>query len=320
MQKRRRLALGMDLGGTSIKVGVVTCQGTIVGRGLQLTEAYRGVADVVDNMVKAAKQAMEEAEVTPEDLEGVGIGAPGTCDGPRGIVVSGTNLGWQDVPLAAMVQDALGLPSFLDNDANCAALGEQWCGAGVGSQHMLMLTLGTGVGGGLILDGRIYHGARGWAGEFGHMPVVGNGTPCNCGRRGCLETVASASAIAREAQHLIDADQAPLLAKRAAAQGRIVDARLVISAARDGDPVACQILRTAGGHLGWVVAALVGALNPERVVVGGGVAEAGDLILEPLRVVVRERAMPGPESVVSVIPAALGNDAGLVGAASLVWR
>jgi glucokinase len=183
-----------------------------------------------------------------------------------------------------------------------------------------MFTIGTGVGGGLVLDGKIYEGFRGWAGEFGHMPAVENGPLCNCGRHGCVETVASATAMANAARRAINAGEAPYLAEKAKAQEGKVDARLVIYAAREGDAVAQRILREVGEHLGKAIAGLVTALNPEMVVIGGGASHAGDFIFEPMRKVVAELAMPGPGSAVRIVPAELGNDAGLIGAASLVWR
>jgi glucokinase len=319
MADQNRFALGIDLGGTAIKTGVVTHKGEIIGRGEVATEVGKGVDAVVANMARAAREAMAAAGVTMEQLEGVGVGAPGICDAPRGVVVEAVNLFWKDVPAAELLHEALGIPAFLDNDANCAALGEQWCGAAMGSNHVLMFTVGTGVGGGAIFDGKIYQGYRGWAAEFGHMPAVENGPQCNCGRRGCLETVASATAMAAAAKREIEAGRAPLMAERAQ-NGEKVDARLVITSARTGDEPAQAILREAGQHLGHTMAQLVSALNPELIVVGGGGAYAGDFLLEPAREVVRATAMPGPASVCRVVPAELGNDAGLIGAASLVWR
>lgn len=318
-EQQKRLALGIDLGGTAIKAGVVTHKGEIIGRGERPTEVPLGPAAVIANMARAARDAMDAAGVTARDLEGAGVGAPGICDGPHGIVVNAVNLHWKDVHAAELLKAELGMPVFLNNDANCAALGEQWCGAASGSKHVLMFTLGTGVGGGLVLDGKIYEGFRGWAGEFGHMPAVENGPQCNCGLKGCLETVTSATAMTNAARREIEAGRAPYMAEKAA-QGTKIDARLVIYAAREGDAVAQGILREVGIHLGNAVAGLVAALNPEMVVIGGGASHAGDFIFEPMRQVVAAKCMPGPASVVRIVAAELGNDAGLIGAASLVWR
>jgi glucokinase len=320
MSEQQRLALGIDLGGTAIKVGVVTHTGQIIGRGEVLTEAALGVAGVVANMARAAHMALADAGVSASALDGAGIGAPGICNGAAGVVVEAVNLGWRDVPVTMLLEQSLGLTVRLDNDANCAALGEQWCGAARGSDHMLMVTLGTGLGGGLILGGKIYHGFNGWAGEFGHMPAVANGPHCNCGHDGCLETVASATAMANAARRAIAAGEAPHLAELAQAEQGQVDARLVITAARAGDAAALKIIGDVAAHLGLTLAGLVGALNPELIVVGGGAAQAGEMLLAPLRAVMAARGMPGPATVVKIVQAELGNDAGLIGAASLVWR
>lgn len=313
-------ALGIDLGGTAVKAGVVTREGRIVGRGQRPTQAHQGAALVIASMAEAARAAIDDAGLSVRDLDGVGLGAPGICDVPRGVVVEAVNLGWRQVPAGALLTEALDLPAYLDNDANCAALGEQWCGAARGSRHMVLLTVGTGVGGGLVLNGQIYHGHMGWAGEIGHMPAVENGPRCNCGQLGCLETVASATAIALAARAAIGSGSAPRLAQLAQGQDAEADARTVIEAAREGDGPALAILAEAGSYLGTAIAALASALNPELVVIGGGVSAAGELLLEPVRRAVSRRAMPGPASVARIVPALLGNDAGLIGAASLVWR
>jgi len=320
MSDRNGLALGIDLGGTAVKVGVVNRRGEIVGRGHRATEPEKGVSGVVANMALAVDDALVAAGVSKTDLAGAGVGAPGTCNTAEGVVVSAGNLHWENVPLAPLLSERIGLPVMLDNDANCAALGEQWCGAAHGSNHVLLFTLGTGVGGGLILNGKIYGGFAGWAGELGHMPIVPDGAPCTCGRAGCLETVASATAMAAAARREIEAGRAPLMARIASEQSGHVDARVVITAAQQGDAPAVAILRQVGEYLGLASASLVGALNPELIVVGGGASKGGEHLLEPMRRVISERAMPGPASVVRVVAATLGNDAGLIGAASLVWR
>lgn len=316
----QRPVLGIDLGGTAIKVGVVSPAGSIIARASRPTQRHLGVEGVIAHMTAAAREVVAGARLSMSDLDGAGIGCPGLCDVPAGMVVEAVNLGWRDVPVAALLQAELGTTVLVDNDANCAALGEQWCGAAAGSRDMLMFTVGTGVGGGLILGGQIYHGARGWAGEFGHMPAVADGPRCNCGQSGCLETVSSATAIAAAARRLVESGAAPALAARAEAAGGRIDARLVITAAAEGDPQARAILSEAGRYLGYAAAGLVSALNPELVVVGGGVSVAGEMLLAPMREQVRAKAMPGPGAVVRLVAASLGNDAGLIGAASLVWR
>lgn len=319
MSEQKGLALGIDLGGTTVKVGVVNHRGVIVGRGQRATEVEKGVEGVIGNIALAVEDALSAAGVHKEDLDGAGMGSPGICDTQRGVVVRAGNLHFLNVPVAPLLSERLGLPVKLENDANAAALGEQWCGAARGSNHVIMFTLGTGVGGGLILDGRIYSGSTGWAGELGHIPIVENGPACTCGVNGCLETVASATAMGLAARRAIEAGESEIMARIAKEQGH-VDARVVILAAQEGDLVARGILRQVGEYLGLASAMLVSALNPELIVVGGGASKGGEFLLEPIRQVISRRAMPGPSGVVKVVQATLGNDAGLIGAASLVWR
>jgi glucokinase len=316
----KQYALGIDLGGTSVKTGVVNREGKILAQAEVPTEAAKGLSTVIANMAEGARQAVAKAGLTLDQVAGAGIGAPGICNVAEGVIVATSNLGGlNQIPVCELLSKELGLPVTLENDANCAALGEQWCGAAKGAQHVILITLGTGVGGGLILNGRIYNGFKGWAGELGHMPAVEDGLQCGCGQRGCLETVASATAIGRYAQEAIDAGRADSLAKRAQEMGK-VDARLVITAAREGDAVAQAILNKVAHYLGRGLAGLISALNPEAIVVGGGASAAGELLLEPVRQVIQSHAMADPVAVCRVLQATLGNDAGLLGAASLVWR
>jgi len=317
---QRGQALGIDLGGTSVKVGVVNRAGEILSRGTRPTEVEKGPEGVAENIALAVEDALRAAGLEPSALDGIGVGTPGICDTERGVVVSSGNLHWRDVPLADLLQRRLGVPVRLENDANCAGLGEQWCGAAQGHDHVILYTLGTGVGGAMIMGGRIYGGATGWAGELGHVCVVPDGPACTCGLRGCLEAVASATAMAREGQKAVAEGRSPAMARLAAEQGGLLDARVVITAAKEGDPAAQQILRQAGEYLGMVSAMLVSALNPELIVVGGGASHGGDFLLEPMRRAISEHAMSGPASIVKVVQASLGNDAGLIGAATLVWR
>lgn len=314
------LALGIDLGGTAIKVGVVNRAGEILARASRATEAETGPEGVVERIALAVMDALHACGRELSDLDGVGVGTPGICDAARGLVRSSGNLGWKEVPLGRLLSRRLGVPVRLENDANCAAWGEQWCGAARGCDDVILFTLGTGVGGALILGGRLYSGASGWAGELGHIRVMPDGPPCSCGLSGCLETVASAAAMGRAGQEAVAAGRSPAMARIAAAQGGQVDARAVIAAAREGDAAAAEILRRAGEYLGQASAMLISALNPALIVVGGGGAYAGDFLLEPMRRVIAEQAMPGPAGVVRVVQAALGNDAGLIGAATSVWR
>jgi glucokinase len=297
---------GVDLGGTKILTALAGADGNIVRRVKVATGAARGLDAVLDRMVESVREAA--AGVT---LAAVGVGAPGPLDHTCGLVYDAPNLGWRDVPLGGMLRDRLGVPVFVENDANCAALGEYKRGAGQNCGHMVYVTVSTGIGGGLILDGRIYHGEAGGAGEIGHMILDPLGPPCNCGRNGCLEAFASGTAIAREARAARDGPLAGL---------ETVTARDVAAAARQGDPQAGRIMRDAFIHLGRGLAAVITLLNPRLVVVGGGVMAGGSGFLGVARAEAARWTYGPAWERVEVVPALLGPDSGVVGAVALARR
>ncbi len=315
-------AIGIDLGGTKVAAGVMDYNGRIYGKGHRATEVQRGSAIVVDNLLLAVRDAVNRSpRRVREKIGGVGVGAPGLVDASSGTVLLAPNLRWENVALGTILSEHLRLPVRVDNDANCAALGEQWAGAARGKRHVVMVTLGTGVGGGLIIDGRIYRGAFGLAGELGHIPVDDSGPRCGCGRHGCLEVYSSASAVAARGREAVAQGRGNSIRDHAhhTYRGK-VDARSVLAAAQSGDPTASGILSDAARRLGCVLAGVVNALNPEMIVVGGSLARAGDLLLDPIRAEVACRALGGPARQVDIVGARLGNEAGLVGAATLIWR
>lgn len=314
-----RYALGVDLGGTKVAAGVVSQAGDVIAMAEEATRVETGVEGVIGNIAKAARAAL--AKVPGLQIDGVGIGAPGICDAEQGLVVFAPNLKWNRVPVRQLVERELGLPTYLENDANAAALGEQWAGAAKGAQHVVMVTLGTGVGGGLIINGQIYAGSSGYGGEIGHIPVLENGPQCGCGNLGCLETLASATAMGRFGREAVEAGLSPAIARHGAGRpDGIVDAKAVLDAAREGDETANAIIRKVAGYLGFALAGLVNSLNPEKIVIGGGVSRVGELLVGPIREETFRRAMPGPREQAAVVAATLGNEAGLIGAATLVWR
>lgn len=313
-----KLAVGIDIGGTGIKVGVVNGQGQILARADRPTRSEEGVAHMVAVMKEATLAALAEAGLTLDQIDGVGAGAPGTVDAAQGVVVWTPNIGWNNVPLVKLLQDALGRPAFVDNDANCAALGEQLWGAGQGVDNMVLLTLGTGVGGGLIIRGRIYQGASGYAGEIGHMPMVDEGPVCGCGGVGCLEVLTAAPAIARLGRAAAASGASPLLLEWS--KQETIEAAHVFKAADQGDSGAQEIVQQVAHHLGTAAASLINVLNPDMVVFGGGVSRAGETLLGPVRQRAQSRAVPGKARSTPIVQATLGNDAGLVGAAALVWQ
>lgn len=315
MQGAGRLALGIDLGGTRIKMGLVSPQGQVVQRAVGLTAAERGSAAVVADLV-----AMARALTAGHRLEGVGVGAPGLIDAGAGLVTTAPNLGWQDVALGALLSERLGLACRVENDANAAVLGEHWCGAARGRSHVVMLTVGTGIGGGLVLDGRLYRGARGYAGELGHQQVDADGLKCSCGRRGCLETIASAAALERRAAQIAAGGGLAVFTQLRRSRSDASGYRLLVAAGQQGDADALALFAAAGAAIGRVLAGVVSLLNPEMIVIGGGGAAAGEMLLAPLRRALLRQAWGPPAAGIEVTAAQLGSDAGVIGAAALVWR
>lgn len=310
--------VGVDLGGTKILSLVLAPGGRIIGRDRRPTEASQGPEAVIHRIVASVRQAIAEASLREADLKGVGISAPGPCDLRRGVVTHPPNLpGWHDVPLEQLMREALHVPTLLENDANAAAYGEHRFGAGRAYRHMIFITISTGIGGGIIIDGSIYRGASGAAGEVGHMTLEENGPPCGCGGRGCLEALASGSAIAREAGTLLTQGRCPLLA-RLLSEGQPLDAESVHLAAQQGDADARAVIERAGRYLGLGLANLINTLNPQGIILGGGVCEIGAMFLDPARDVARERAFAQSFADVSIVEGELGDQAGALGVAALV--
>lgn len=304
-------AIGLDIGGTKIAALRVDAKGEVLARETVLTPA-----DDADSIVSAAVSAVNA--VTTPDVVAVGAGVAGIVDHGSGVLRYAPNLAWRELPVAARIAEQTGLPCVVDNDANVAAWGEYRFGAGRGSSHMLLVTVGTGIGGGIVSGGRLFRGAHGFAGEIGHFIVDPDGPMCGCGNRGCWEQVASGRAIERLAREAVDEHPESLLAGPAGGDRSKIGGRSVTAAARQGDEVARSILAAVGRRLGEGLAGLVNVLDPDLVVVGGGVATAGDLLLGPARVAFGasvEALDHRPE--VPILAAALGNEAGAIGAAAL---
>jgi glucokinase len=303
-----RRVIAVDLGGTKLLVGVVDSDGVVVRRTVRPTT-------VASEEELLAELDAAVGELVDDEIGAIGVGIPSTIDQRAGRAVSSVNIPLTDVDLRARLSERFGLVAAIENDANAAALAEHRYGAGRGSKHMIMLTLGTGIGGGLILDGRLYRGAVGAAAELGHVTIDIDGPPCEglCPGRGHLEALASGTAtdtLGREAAAAHpDGDLG-----RAAAAGREVDARLVVELAANGSREARELLERVGFYLGIGIASFVEIFNPELVVLGGGFARAGDLLFEPARRVVAERTLTPARDVVRIVPALLGVEAGLIGA------
>lgn len=312
-----RYVLGIDIGGTSFTIGSVAGDGSRVAvLRNEPTLAAGGADDVVARIVALARDVMRQTEAAEAGSTclGVGIGAPGPLDTERGIVHLTPNLGWVNFPLRDRIQSALQLPAALDNDANCAVLGEWWMGAARGTRHALGITIGTGIGGGIIIDGRLYHGASDCAGEIGHASIDANGRRCKCGNDGCLEAYASGPAIARRAVEAIEAGAETSLPQRAGGRLDAITAQMVYEAAHEGDELAREVVNDTARFLGSGLSNLLNIFNPEVVVVCGGVTGAGDLLFHPLRREVARRAFKPAVAACRILPGEL-EAPGVYGAA-----
>jgi glucokinase len=306
--------IGIDLGRTKLLIAAVGGDGRVLATRRMPTPAA-GPEAAVGAMQRGVDEVLSRAGVALRDIPAIGVGAPGPLDPHAGIVLNPPNMaGWVNVPLAATLQDRLGPPTFVDNDANAAALGEHWVGAGVGVDDLVYVTVGSGIGGGLVLHGRLYRGASGQAGELGHTIVDAQGPRCACGRRGCLEAIASGFAIAGAARSAIAGGRTTTLS---AVPPVALSASDVARAASDGDPVAREIFARAGAALGAGLTDLINLLNPTMIIVGGGVTRAGELLWAPMRRVIDAEAFPHARAAVRIVPAALGEDAGAIGAAAV---
>lgn len=283
----------IDLGGTKIYSAVVTGDDTVAGEDLRPTNPEAGQAAIISAMVASLAAAAERAGIGLDELCGAGVAAPGPVDAMRGNLMNPPNLpGWGDVALGAILSERLKLPIVVENDANAAAMGEYLAGAGRGARSLIYVTVSTGIGGGIVLDGRLYRGSDGAAGEIGHMVIRPAGPLCGCGNRGCLEAVASGTALARDGGAAILAGEAPVLARIVERHGGGISAELVARAASEGDEGASSLLRRAGEMLGIGLGNLVNLLNPDVIAVGGGVAKIGPPLLEPADAMMREVAFP----------------------------
>jgi len=313
-----RFVLGIDIGGTNLVVGSVAEDGSrIVAAASEPTHAEAGAKDVLERLVNLADRAIAATrkEVSGAEILGVGVGAPGPLDTKRGIVLLTPNLGWVNLPLRQIIHDRLGLPAALDNDANCAVLGEWWVGAARGARHAIGITIGTGIGGGLILEGKLYHGASDVAGEIGHTTIDTEGRRCKCGNYGCLEAYASGPNIALRAVEEIEAGAVSRLPTLVGGDLSKITAQTVYQAAQDGDDLALEVVNDTARFLGVGIGNLLNVFNPEVVVVCGGVTAAGDHLFVPLRREIARRAFKPAVTACRIVPGELAGTAGVYGAA-----
>lgn len=311
----RQTVLGVDLGGTHIRAAAIAPDGQLRARRQCPTGAEDGRDAVLDRIAATVNEAAAAAGL-PADAP-VGVAIPGPVNPRTGVVGLAPNLhGWRDVPVRDLLGARLNRTIVLGNDANAAALGEWRYGAGQGTRHLVFLGIGTGVGGGIVVDGRLLLGEHGLASEPGHMVVALDGPPCTCGGRGCLEAFAAGWAIARDARQLLDAGMPSMLTELLAGDEALTGG-LVTTAARQGDGLALEVLARAGRALGFGIASLVHIFNPEVVAIGGGVIAAGDLLFAPMREALDAQLMAPFKEGLRVVPSALDQDAGLLGAGVL---
>jgi glucokinase len=318
--KNRKFIIGVDLGGTKISAGALSADGThAAGMRSISTNSELGAEGVVERIIGVIEgvilDTINETGITRKDFLGIGVGAPGPLDREKGIVVVAPNLGWRDFPLRDRITSRLDLPATLDNDANCATVGEWWLGAARGGRNVVGITIGTGIGGGLIFNGELYHGASDVAGEIGHTTIDVNGRLCKCGNYGCLEAYASGPAIATRAREaLVREDTASLLPSMVDGQLDRITAETVYDAAKKGDGLANEIVRETARYLGAGIATLLNVVNPDVVVIAGGVTRAGEALFGPLRTEARRRAFKPAVDAARIVPAELPGTAGVVGA------
>ncbi|CYT76730.1 ROK family glucokinase [Streptococcus suis] len=314
--------IGIDLGGTSVKLAILTTEGEIQEKWSIKTNILDDGSHIVPDIIDSIKHRFETHGLTKDDFLGVGMGSPGVVDSEAGTVIGAYNLNWKTLQLVKeQFESALGLPFFIDNDANVAALGEQWVGAGNNNPNVVFMTLGTGVGGGVIAAGNLIRGVKGAGGELGHITVdFDEPFACTCGKKGCLETVASATGIVNLSRRYADQYAGDAKLKQMIDDGQDVTAKDVFDLAKEGDDLALIVYRHFSEYLGVACANIAAVLNPAYIVLGGGVSAAGDFLLDGVRKVFAENSFPQIKESTQIVLATRGNDAGVLGAASLVLK
>ena len=289
----------------------------MLSRDHSITPVKEGQQAVVKSILESVGRALDQAHITAADLAAIGLGAPGLSNPETGILFTSPNLpGWKDVPLRDIIEKELGRKAFLINDANAAAVGELYFGAGRGARNFIYITVSTGIGGGIISDGKIYTGAIGMAGELGHMVIDAEGPPCNCGNRGCWDALASGTALAREAKQKITGGAETAILDFADGDIDKVTAEVIHRAAKESDGLARRLIRETGYYLGVGLANLINIFNPELIVIGGGLSNIGDMLLEPALKEAKKRAFREPFQAVRFARAGLGRNSGVLGAAA----
>lgn len=312
------MRIGVDLGGTNIKVGVVDEQGSILGQNVGPTPIEQGVEGIIRDITQQMKDLLEVLHISKGEIQSIGIGVPGLVGKNTRQIIYMPNLFLKDVVLDKKIEEVFHIPTFVSNDAAAAALGEKIVGSTRGISNSVFITLGTGVGGGIIINDQIYSGGHGWGSEIGHIYVGENFYNCNCGKNGCLETFASATAMIKYTKkRLSEGSEDTLILQKVEGDLKRIDAKLILDSAKEGDALALEVKNRFIKYLAIAIVNLYNILDPECIAIGGGISQAGDFILNPLRQEVNKRVFTKEVSYGDIVLAELGNDAGIIGAAFL---
>lgn len=311
--------VGVDMGGTKILSAVIDAEGNILGTAKVSTKADEQTSAVIDRIAESIEQAINKSNVDNASIQAIGIGAPGPLDPETGVVIFAPNLGWRDVPLKAELEARTGFPTFVDNDVNVGTLGEHAFGAAQGVQNVVGIFVGTGIGGGIILKGELFHGASKTAGEVGHIIVKADGPRCGCGTRGCLEAIASRTAMAKQFRKAIKKNgKKSVLTKLTDGNLKIIRSGVLVKAIQANDKLTLKVFKKATKYLGIGIGSIVNFLNPEMIVLGGGVVEAlDDTFIDNIRTYAEKYALPNTLNGVQIVRAKLGDNSGILGAAAL---
>jgi glucokinase len=320
-QTDNRVVIGVDLGGTKVLAAVITESGEILSRAKKKTKPEKPPEEILGRVAACCREAAEGAGIALDAIQGVGIGSPGPLDPDKGIVIETPNMNLTNAPVTAFLQKELGIPVFLDNDVNVGTLGEYVYGAGKGLKHVVGIFMGTGIGGGVIVDGKLLHGFSYNAGELGHMKICAGGDVCGCGQKGCLEAYASKTAMIKRFKNAVNSGRKTILTKLVGNDWSKLTSRVFLKAVEEKDELVTKEVRRAARYTGVAVGSLLNILSPEMVVIGGGLVEAlGDRVLKIIRKYAKENSFPITFQDVQIVAAALGDDAGILGAAALAWR
>lgn len=314
----QNVKIGFDLGGTNMGSAIVSLEGEIIYHNDCLTHAHESAENVIGRIKKLIHDCIKQAKEKNLNVLSIGMGSPGVIDTDKGIIRNSPNIpAWNNIEIVKILKDEFKLPSAIDNDVRVAAVGEQRFGAGKGYKNILCIAIGTGIGGGIILDGKIMRGPTFSMGEIGHITLKKDGPKCGCGNYGCLEALGSSLAIIREAKKTIEAGESKIM-QEMLDEGKEIDTIFVCDAAEKGDKKAAEIMRKTGEWIGIGLAGVVNLINPEIIIIGGGVSLAGDIIFKPIKEEIIKRALKIPGEFVKVVPAKLGDYAGMVGASALL--